>query len=80
MDRVVRPWEGPRSHWFQNPTFPPPSIVDVAALQQRFTDVFYPLPGRTSLMEHHFDMQPGVMVHSWPYRLPEHKRQVVQWE
>lgn len=54
--------------------------TDVAALQQRFADVFSPLPGRTSLIEHHFEMQPGVTVCSRPHRLPEHKRQIVHQE
>nr|XP_024655059.1 uncharacterized protein LOC112430808 [Maylandia zebra] len=54
--------------------------ADVVALQQRFADVFSPLPGRTSLIEHHFVTQPGVTVRSRPYRLPEHKRKIVQRE
>lgn len=33
-----------------------------------------------SLIEHHFEAQPGVAVHPQPYRLPEHKRQIVQRE
>ncbi|XP_039463817.1 uncharacterized protein LOC120437327 [Oreochromis aureus] len=54
--------------------------ADVAALQQCFADVFSPLPGRTSLIEHHVETQLGVTVHSRPYRLPEHKRQIDQRE
>lgn len=33
-----------------------------------------------TLIEHHFETQSGVMVHLQPYRLPEHKRQIVQKE
>lgn len=54
--------------------------ADVAALQQHFTDVFSSLPGRTSLIEHHFDTCPGMLVCSQPYKLHEHKRQIVQRE
>ncbi|XP_044066818.1 uncharacterized protein LOC122882921 [Siniperca chuatsi] len=50
--------------------------TDVAELQRHVADVFSPLPGRTNLIETH----PGVMVRSWPYRLPEHKRKMVQEE
>ncbi len=53
---------------------------DVARLQTEFADVFLPLPGRTNLIQHHIEMEPGVVVHSRPYRLPEHKKKVVQSE
>lgn len=53
---------------------------DLAELQQRFADVFSPLPGRTNLIQHHIETQPGVTVRSCPYRLPEHKQKVVQAE
>ena len=39
-----------------------------------------PLPGRTSLIQHQVETHPGMMVRSRPYRLPEHKRKVVQAE
>lgn len=38
------------------------------------------MPGHTMLIEHHFEMQPGMTVHSRPYRLPEHKQQILQKE
>ncbi|KAL7889579.1 hypothetical protein AOLI_G00018370 [Acnodon oligacanthus] len=53
--------------------------AEVARLQTEFSDVFSPLPGRTDLIEHHIETPPGVVVCSWPYRLPEHKK-VVQDE
>lgn len=50
--------------------------ADVAVLQWCFANVFSPLPGRTSLIEHHFETQPGVMVCSRPYRLPQQKKKI----
>lgn len=32
----------------------------------------------TSLIEHHFEIHPGAIVGSQPYRLPEHRRQIVR--
>ncbi|XP_061882691.1 uncharacterized protein LOC133633906 isoform X2 [Entelurus aequoreus] len=58
----------------------PSQRADVATLQQRFADVFSPLPGRTNLTQHHIETSPGVTVRSRPYRLPEHKRKVVREE
>ncbi|KAK5854605.1 hypothetical protein PBY51_004785 [Eleginops maclovinus] len=58
----------------------PGQVADVAALQGRFADVFSPLPGRTSLINHRIETPPGVAIRSRPYRLPEHKRKIVQAE
>ena len=58
----------------------PAQRAEIAMLQQHFADVFSPLPGRTKLMQHHVETSPGVTVRSRPYRLPEHKRKVVQKE
>ncbi len=58
----------------------PSQLTDVARLQTEFADVFSPLPGRTNLIQHHIEMEPGVVVRSRPYRLPEHKKKVVQSE
>ena len=41
-------------------------------------DVFSPLPGRTSLIHHHIETTPGVLVRTRPYRMPEHKNKLVQ--
>ncbi|XDV17968.1 hypothetical protein PO909_023756 [Leuciscus waleckii] len=38
------------------------------------------MPGRTDLIQHHVETEPGVVVRSRPYRLPEHKKKVVQSE
>lgn len=49
--------------------------ADVAVLQQWLADVFSPLPAlprHKNLIEHHFE--------TWPYSLPEQKRQTVQKE
>ncbi len=59
---------------------PPSQLTDVARLQTEFADVFSPLPGRTNLIQHHIETEPGVVVHSRPYCLPEHKKKVVQSE
>ncbi len=56
----------------------PSQLTDVARLQ--FADVFSPLPGRTNLIQHHIETEPGIVVRSRPYRLPEHKKKVVQSE
>ncbi len=58
----------------------PSQLTDVARLQTEFADVFSPLPGRTNLIQHHIESEPGVVVRSRPYRLPEHKKKVVQLE
>ncbi|XP_067306043.1 uncharacterized protein [Pseudorasbora parva] len=58
----------------------PSQLTDLTTLQAEFTDVFSPLPGRTNLIQHHIETEPGVVVRSRPYRLPEHKKKVVQDE
>ncbi len=73
----------------QIPPISPRSVVstisyrpreDVARLQQWYADVFSTLPGHTNLIEHHIQTHQGVTARSQPYRLPEHKRKVVQKE
>ncbi|XP_061764252.1 uncharacterized protein K02A2.6-like [Nerophis ophidion] len=46
----------------------PSQRADVATVQQRFADVFSPMPGRTDLTHHHLETSPGVTVRSRPYR------------
>ncbi|XP_051724240.1 uncharacterized protein LOC127498671 isoform X1 [Ctenopharyngodon idella] len=58
----------------------PSQLTDLTKLQAEFADVFSPLPGRTNLIQHHIETEPGVVVSSRPYRLPEHKKKVVQAE
>ncbi len=58
----------------------PSQLTDVARLQKEFADVFSPLPGRTNLIQHHIETEPGVVVRSRPYRLPDHTKKVVQSE
>ncbi len=58
----------------------PSQLTDVARLQKDFADVFLPRPGRTNLIQHHIETEPGVVVRSRPYRLPEQKKKVVQSE
>ncbi len=58
----------------------PSQLTDVARLQKEFADVFSPLPGRTNLIQHHIETEPGIVVRSRLYRLPEHKKKVVQSE
>ncbi|KAI7813488.1 hypothetical protein IRJ41_018565 [Triplophysa rosa] len=58
----------------------PSQLTDLARLQAEFADVFSPLPGRTNLMRHHVETEPGVVVRSRAYRLPEHRKKVVQAE
>ena len=58
----------------------PSQKSDLAELQKRFADVFSPLPGRTSLIHHHVGTTSGVSVRTRPYRLPEHKKKLVQAE
>ncbi len=52
----------------------PSQLADVTKLQAAFADVFSPLPGRTDLIQHHIETEPGVVIRSRPYRLPEHKK------
>ena len=53
----------------------PSQRTDLAYLQKRFADVFSPLPGHTHLINHRIET-----VRTRPYRLPEHKRKLVQAE
>ncbi len=52
----------------------PSQLTDVARLQTEFADVFSPLPSRTNLIQHHIETEPGVVMRSRPYRLPERKK------
>ncbi len=52
----------------------PLQLADLAKLQAEFADVFSPLPGRTDLMQHHFETLPREVARSRPYQLPEHKK------
>ncbi|XP_069375367.1 uncharacterized protein [Paralichthys olivaceus] len=52
----------------------------IATLQHQFADVFSPLPGRTTLIQHHVETFPGASIRLRPFRLPEHKRKVFQKE
>ncbi len=38
-----------------------------------FAGVFSPLPGRTNLIQHHIETEPGIVVRSRTYHLPEQK-------
>ncbi len=58
----------------------PLQLADLAKLQADFADVFSPLPGRTDLVQHHIETRPGKVARSRPYRLPEHKKNVVREE
>ncbi len=58
----------------------PLQLADLAKLQADFADVFSPLPGRTDLVQHHIEARPGGVARSRPYRLPEHKKNVVREE
>ncbi len=58
----------------------PRQLTDLAQLQADFADVFSPLPGRTDLVQHHIETLPGEVARSRPYRLPKHKKNVVQEE
>ena len=54
--------------------------ADVGSLQLQFADVFSPLPGRTPLITHNIETQPGLTVRTRPYRLPVNKQDVVRRE
>ncbi len=41
----------------------PSQLTDVARLQREFADVFSPRPGRTNLIQHHIETEPGVGFH-----------------
>ncbi len=58
----------------------PRQLTDLAQLQADFADVFSPLPCRTDIVQHHIEPLPGEVARSCPYRLPEHKKNVVQEE
>ncbi len=51
----------------------PSQLTDVARLQTEFAGVFSPLPGRTNLIQHHIETEPGIVVRSRTYHLPEQK-------
>ena len=82
---------GKSSGWTSLAQAPPPPVGqgeglsgsqarDVAGLQLQFADVFSPLPGRTPLITHNIETQPGLTVRTRPYRLPVHKQHVVRRE
>lgn len=54
--------------------------MEVAKLQVEISNVFSHLPGHANLTEHHNEMSLTAVVHSHPYRLLQHKKQVVQDE
>ncbi len=51
----------------------PSQLTDVVRLQTEFAGVFSPLPGRTNLIQHHIETEPGIVVRSRTYHLPEQK-------
>lgn len=58
----------------------PLQLTDLVKLQADFADVFSTLPSHTDLIQHHIETIPREVAHSHPYRLPEHKKKVVQDE
>ncbi len=58
----------------------PSQLADIAKLQAAFADEFSPLPEQTNLIQHYIETEPGVVICSRPYRLPEHTKKVVQVE
>ncbi|XP_029112827.1 uncharacterized protein LOC114912049 [Scleropages formosus] len=53
---------------------------EVAQEEQEFADVFSPLPGRTTLIQHWIQPLEGGPVRSRLYRVPVHKQKVIQDE
>lgn len=47
-------------------------------MQEEFSDAVSLLPGRRDLIEHHIETLPGLVVHSYPYWLPEHTKNMVR--
>lgn len=47
----------------------PSQLADVASLQADFADVFSPPSGRTNLLQHHIETEPGVVVRSRLYHI-----------
>ncbi len=66
----------------------PLQLADLAQLQADFVassfasscKQFSHLPGRTDFVHHHIETLPGEVARSRPYRLPKHKKKVVQEE
>ncbi|XP_060776904.1 uncharacterized protein LOC132886358 [Neoarius graeffei] len=57
----------------------PPQRAQDIRLQEEFSNVFSPFQCCTKLIQHHINSPPGVVVHSLPYWLPKHKKNVV-WD
>lgn len=58
----------------------PHQVQDLKELLARNRDVFSDKPGRTSLVAHDINTEPGKRVRLKPYRIPETRRQAVREE
>uniref|UniRef100_A0A8C5FTF6 Integrase catalytic domain-containing protein n=1 Tax=Gadus morhua TaxID=8049 RepID=A0A8C5FTF6_GADMO len=74
------PTPGPVPPVGRGEDLPGSQAADVGSLQLQFADVFSPLPGRTPLITHNIETQPGLTVRTRPYRLPVNKQDVVRRE
>jgi hypothetical protein len=52
----------------------PAQRQELMELADRNQDVFSSEPGRTSLVQHHINTEPGKKVKFRPYRIPEARR------
>uniref|UniRef100_A0A9J8C449 Gypsy retrotransposon integrase-like protein 1 n=1 Tax=Cyprinus carpio carpio TaxID=630221 RepID=A0A9J8C449_CYPCA len=54
--------------------------TELQHLVGQFLDVFSPLPGRTTVIQHEVRTPPGVIVRQRPYRVPEARRHAIETE
>uniref|UniRef100_A0A8C1LU18 Gypsy retrotransposon integrase-like protein 1 n=1 Tax=Cyprinus carpio TaxID=7962 RepID=A0A8C1LU18_CYPCA len=54
--------------------------TELQHLVGQFSDVFSPLPGRTTVIQHEVRTPPGVIVRQRPYRVPEARRHAIETE
>ncbi|XP_052387763.1 uncharacterized protein LOC127934429 [Carassius gibelio] len=54
--------------------------TELQHLVGQFLDVFSPLPGRTTVIQHKVRTPPGVIVRQRPYRVPEARRHAIETE
>ncbi len=88
---LLKRWVGTRTQLATLATSDP-GVVDMNALLSdaqkkdlhhligQFSDVFFPIPGRTQVLQHDIRTPPGTVVRQRPYRVPEARRHAIEEE
>ncbi|XP_058614187.1 LOW QUALITY PROTEIN: uncharacterized protein LOC131528813 [Onychostoma macrolepis] len=81
---LLKRWVGP-CHLGSRGCGPQPHLsaaqkTELQHLVSQFSDVFSPLPGRTSVLQHDIRVPTGTIVRQRPYRVPEARRHAIEDE